>query len=79
MEVRMQAERQAERAALEATRQELSEQLASAAAAHEAAMAAARPKETEVTQFRVRPWPVPVGCEADLRAKREAALRSIRR
>ena len=40
-------------------------------------MAAARPKETEVTQFRARPWPVPVGCEADLRAKREAALRSV--
>ena len=40
-------------------------------------MAAARPKETEVTQFRARPWPVPVGCEADLHAKREAALRSV--
>ena len=40
---------------------------------HEGAMAA-RPK---VTQFRVRPWPVPVGCEADLRAKREVTTLSV--
>ena len=33
---------------------------------------AARPKEAEVAQFRARPWPVPVGSEAGLRAKREA-------
>ena len=43
---------------------------------HEDAMAA-RPKGTEVTQFRARPWPVPVGCKADLRAKVEVTTLSV--
>ena len=42
-------------------------------------MAAARPKETEVTQFRARPWPVVRGSERDLDAKRKSGLYSTGR